>query len=200
MILRLCAFYISLFICISVFAQVPTNQQLVEAKTAAMLDSIGSRLPDSLKAIAFETSVNDREIKSFLLNQVVQYFAKNKITVSLDSAALKVVFENFDIKAEYQENKTGMLGLNRDLERTIVFKANGFLIDNSRMVVIDAFHFDTIHRDIIQSEDLSRIESSPYTFCQGITVNTVTWTKYIEPGIVIVSVASIVYLLFTMRF
>ena len=113
---------------------------------------------------------------------------------------MKVVFENFDIKAEYQENKTGQLGLNRDLERTIVFKANGFLIDNSRMVVIDAFHFDTIHRDIIQSEDLSRIESSPYTFCQGITVNTVTWTKYIVPGIVIVSVASIVYLLFTMRF
>ena len=200
MILRIFLFLISLFICFSVFAQTPTNQQIVAIKTATMLDSIGSNLPDSLKVIAFKTSVANRETNSYLLNEFVQYFAKGKITVSLDSALFSVVFESFDINIEYQENKTGMFGLNRDLRRTITFKANGYLIDNSRMDVVDPFHFDSVHRDIIQSDDLGRIEGAPYAFCRGIITDAVTWTKYIEPGIVIISVVGIVYLLFAMRF
>lgn len=165
-----------------------------------MLDSIGSDIPDSLEAIAFETNAADREKKLYLLNQVVQYFAKDAITISLDSASFSLVFEKFDVVIRYKESKTGMLGFNRELKRTIMFKSNGFLVDNSRMKVVNPFQFDTNHRDIIYYDDFDRIENTPYTFCEGNITEAVTWTKYIEPAIVIVSVAGIVYLLFSMRF
>jgi len=181
------------------FSQINTNQQIVEARTDLMLDSISTNLPDSLNLISIKINSNNQEIKSFLLNQFAQYFAKKKITVSLDSAAFRIVIENFSAIVEYQENKAGILGLNRELRRNIFFKANGFIIDNS-MIIIDTFKFDSIHDDDVRSSDLNMIENSPYLFCHGITVSATNWTKYIEPGIIIASVASVVFLLFTMRF
>jgi len=184
---------------VNVFSQ-NTNQQIVELKTIEMLDSIALKLPDSLTVIAFEINTNSREIKSLLLNQFAQYFANKKVTVSLDTAAFKVVFENVDMLVEYHETNRGMLGFNNKIIRNIFFRADGYIIDNLRMDIIDTIQIDTIHNDVVNTSDISRIENSRYSFCHGNRITASRWTKYIEPGIVIASVAGVVLLLFTMRF
>ena len=200
MILRNTVIVISLFFSVNVFSQINTNQQIAENKTLEVLDSIASKLPDSLKAIAFEINSNNREVKSFLLNQFAQYFARNNVTVSLDSAAFKVVFENFEIVTEYQETKKNMLGLSGTIKRKIFFNVNGFIVDNMKMDIIGTIRFNSIYNDVVKTSDLIFIENSKYDFCRGTMINASSWTKYIEPGIVIASVAGVVFLLFTMRF
>lgn len=200
MILRFTVFIISLFYCINVFSQINTNEQIVEIKTIELLDSIKSKLPDSLNAVAFEINSNDRGIKSFLLNQFAQYFARKNVMVSLDTAAYKVVFENFDVVTEYQETKKGMLGLSSKVKRKIYFNVNGFIVDNTLMDITDTIQFNSIYDDVVKTSDLNLIENSKYEFCHGKMIKASSWTKYIEPGIVITTVAGVVFLLFTMRF
>ena len=200
MILRITIIIISLFLSAKVFSQISTNQQIVERKTIEVLDSIASKLPDSLNTITFEINPNNREIKYFMLNLFAHYFNKKKITVSLDSAAYKIVFENFDIITEYQETKKGMLGLSSKVKRRIFFNVDGFLVDNEVMDIIDTIQFHSIYNDVIKTSDLNLIENSKYEFCCGKMISASSWTKYIEPGIVITSIAGLVFLLFTMRF
>ena len=195
MILRFNVIIVSLFFSVNVFSQINTNQQIAEFRTIEVLDSITSKLPDSLNVIAFEINSNNQEIKSFLLDQFVHYFAKKKITVSLDSAAFKVIFENYDIITEYHETKRGMLGFNSEIERYVFLKVSGFIIDNGRKNITDTVQFDTIHKDVVKTSDLNVVENSRYAFCRGTMVSASSWTKYIEPGIVIASVAGVVFLL-----
>ena len=200
MILRYNVIFISLFFSVNVFSQIHTNQQIAEIKTIGMLDSIASKLPDSLKTVALEINSDDRAIRSFLLNQFAQYFAGKNITVSLDSAGYKVVFEYFDIMTEYQETKKGMLGLNSNIKRELIFNINGFIVNNSGKEIVDTFQYNSIYNDVVKSSDLNEIENSKYDFCRGKMINPSSWAKYIEPGIVIASVAGVVLLLFTVRF
>jgi len=199
-ILRFTVFFVSLFLCVNVFSQIHTNEQIVEFKTIELLDSIAIKLPDSLTTVAIEINSNDREVKSYLLNQFAQYFTKKKITVSLDSAASKVVFENFDVVTEYEETKKGMLGFSSNIKRRIIFTAEGFVINNELLDVAGLIRCKSIYKDIVKTSDLNLIENSKYEFCHGKMMRASNWTKYIEPGIVIASVAGIVLLLFTMRF
>ena len=200
MILRFSVIIFSLLFTVNVFSQINTNQEIVEFRTIEVLDSIASMLPANVDAIALDFDNNNKGVKSFLLNQFVKYFAKFNITISLDSAAFKVVFENIAIKTEYHETKRGMLGLSSKIKRIIFFKVSGFIIDNNKMDIIDTIQFESIYNDVVKTSDLNIIENSQYTFCHGTMINALSWTKYIEPSIVIVSVAGLVFLLFTMRF
>ncbi|MEJ2545248.1 MAG: hypothetical protein P8Y99_14365 [Calditrichaceae bacterium] len=198
--MRFTVVFISLFFSVNVFGQVNTNQQIAEIKTIGVLDSIASKLPDSLKTVALEINLDGRDIKSFLLNQFAQYFAGKNIMVSLDLASYKVVFENFDIMTEYQETKKGMLGLSSNIKRQMIFNINGFIVNNTGKDIVDTFRYNSIYDDVVKSSDLNLIENSKYNFCHGKMIKASSWTKYIEPGIVISTVAGVVFLLFTMRF
>ncbi len=200
MILRFSVIIINLFFTVNVFSQINTNQEIVEFKTIELLDSIVLKLPNNIDTIALDFNNNNEEIKSFLLNQFVKYFAKYNITISLDSAAFKVVLENIDIKTKYQETKRGILGLSSIIERIILFKVSGFIIDSNKMEVMNTIQFDSTYDDVVKTSELNIIENSQYTFCRGTMINALSWTKYIEPGIVLASVVGIVFLLFTMRF
>lgn len=181
------------------FSQINTNQEIVEFRTIEVLDSIALKLPDHVDVIALDFN-NNEEIKSFLLNQFVKYFTKYNITISLDSAAFKVVLENINIKTEYQETKRGILGLSSKIKRIILYNVSGYIIDSNKMDIIDTIQFESIYDDVVKTSELSMIEDSQYTFCRGTMINALSWTKYIEPGIVLASIAGIVFLLFTMRF
>lgn len=200
MILRFSVIIFNLFFTVNVFSQINTNQEIIEFRTIEVLDSIALKIPDNVDVIALDFNNNDEEIKSFLLNQFVKYFAKYNITISLDSAAFKIVLENIDIKTDYQETKRGILGLSSKIKRIILFKVSGFIIDINKMDVIDTIQFDSIYDDVVKISELNIIENSQYAFCRGTMINALSWTKYIEPAIVLASVAGIVFLLFTMRF
>ena len=200
MILRLNIVILCFLINSTLFCQITTNQQIVISNTVMFMDSIASDLPDSLDVITLEINTHDHEVRTFLINQVARYFSKVNCTVSFDSAAYKLVIENFDIKIEYRENNAGMLGLNINLERLIRFASSGFLIDNRKKDIVNTFNYHTEYNDVIKASDLSEVENSPYSFCHGRRVNALAWTKYFKPAVIIASVAGVVLLLFTMRF
>ncbi|MEJ2054860.1 MAG: hypothetical protein P8X42_13140 [Calditrichaceae bacterium] len=131
---------------------------------------------------------------------MVQYFADRETVINLDSARYKVVFEDFDIKTEYRENEKGMLGISRVLIRNIDIRTSGYLVDQNLMDVFDRFRYNISHTDTLNSDKRDYVEDCSYSFCRGRTTSPVTWTKYIEPAVVITSVAGIIFLFFTMRF
>jgi len=183
-----------------VVAQPATNMQIIEERIMVILDSILSRLPDNPEMIAIEINVYDRELKAFLINQVVQYFDVHNTNVSLDSARFKIFFENFDISVNYLKTKSGMVGLDTDLKRLIKIDVSGYLIDHQTLDVVDAFSFKPTIEDYVSSSDKGFIENSAYAFCSGNIEGSGNWTKYIEPGVVITSVAGVIFLFFSLRF
>lgn len=199
-IFRLHFFVAYLFLCSVVYGQIKTNQELAELQTRAILDSISLKLPVEFSSIGFDTKLLKDEEKSFLLNNFIKYYSGEGKSISLDSCDIKISFEIFSIETTYIEKSLKLIGLNRTLQRNIQLSVSGYIRNYIVGNLENPFNFERTFSDSIDTDMLERVEASPYYFLKGKSVEALSWTKYIEPGLIILSVSSLIYLFFTMRY
>jgi len=189
-----------LILCSGVSGQVQTNQELAELQTRELLDSIYNKLPDDFTNIGFDVKLIKNEERSFLINNFVKYFSEEGKSVSLDTSDIKISFENFKFETIYLEKSLNLVGFDRNLQRNIRLSTSGHIKNNMTGSLINPFYFERTFEDSINTDMLEMVERSPYFFLKGKIAGTISWTKYVEPAVILVSVSSLIYLFFTMRY
>jgi len=195
-------FYLSLLLGVpTVQGQTLSNHELVEGLTESIFDSVFSGLPDAGKLhISLDAELVEGERKIFLFNSLVRFLDKHNQSVQLDSSDLILVVDRFHIDIAYLEKSLRLLGLNRTIERRVQVTLNGYLRDHMLNRAGRPFTYSTMWDDRISSDRIAEIEKSPYNLFRGRLVKAIYWTKYIEPAVVIVSVATLIYVFFSVRY
>lgn len=195
-------FYLSLLLgVLTVQGQTSTNQELVERLTESLFDSAFSSLADvSNLRISLNAELIEGERKIFLFNNLVRYLDKHNQSVHLDSSDITLVVDRFDIDITYLEKSTRLLGLNRTIQRQVEVTLNGHIHDHIPNRAGRPFSYSSMWDDRIGSDKIVHVENSPYNLFRGRLVKAIYWTKYIEPAVVIVSVATLIYIFFSVRY
>lgn len=200
MLLRL-FFLISLLLGNSISrGQVLSNQQIAELQMQEIMDSLFLQLEGKDHICSLQSSGLGNEKGAFLLNNFVSYnHAKNR-AVALDSAERILVFENFELQIQYLEQSLKLAGFSSIMIRRSTLSVQGYIIDNLSKRAGAPFSFERSYQDEIEAGMIEEIEQSAYSFFKGKMVSAIFWTKYIEPTLVVFSVAGLIYLFFTMRY
>ncbi len=174
------------------------NLSVIENQLQSRLDSTlqsALRQGDEIK-IVFDHVSNEK--KAFLKTFFTDYFAEKKVKVRIDSAAVKVIIEQFDVKIVYKETSAKVWGVSSELNRQIVVNLRG-VVEDRKSDVIRALHVDKTYMDKISTENVKDIEKSPYSFTTGRLLKKSSWTNLVEPVVVSVSAAVIILLFFVLR-
>jgi hypothetical protein len=195
-------FYLSLLLGVpTVQGQTSTNQELVERMTESLLDSAFSSMADvSTLRISLNAELIEGERKIFLFNNLVGYLDNQNQSVHLDSSDITLVVDRFDIDITYLEKSLRLLGLNRTIQRQVEVTLNGHIHDHISKRAGLPFSYSSMWDDRISSDKIVHVENSPYNLFRGRLVKAIYWTKYIEPAVVIVSVATLIYIFFSVRY
>ncbi len=172
---------------VSLFAETPTNMQL--------LDSLTSELPKNIKADFADVS----EVKLDFNKHPNAWFIEQKI---VNSKLFKIVDSDSVPKLSVLLSEFGVryTRLNNDsLEREVKIKYEAVLYDNGITKPHDGKEY--IFRDSVAEKDLAIIESSAYPFSKSpVPEQNKSWLdEALEPAILVGSAALTVILFFTVR-
>lgn len=169
--------------------------------TESLLDSALSSMADvSTLRISLNAELIEGERKIFLFNNLVRYLDNQNQSVYLDSSDITLVVDRFDIAVTYVEKSLRLLGLNRMLERQIEVILSGHIQDHRHHQAGRSFSYFKVWNDQISSDRIVNVENSPYNLFRGRLVKAIRWTVYLEPAVVIIAVASLVYVFFSVRY
>jgi hypothetical protein len=177
-----------------------TNFEILREQTDIAVNSLLKMLPDSVKQIELQTDNLDAEKRFFLSNIFAKAAGEQKITISFEEGEFSIKPEILEIQIVYNENTTKMIGFKTDVSRLIKISFSGFIQNNLNKNIYKSFNYSPQFEDSVWASQVSELEKSPYTFTKGILKNKLGWTRYIEPGIVIVAVSGLIYLFYSMRY
>ena len=177
------------------------NIAIVEKLTLSVLDSVSREHPPADSAGISLSAVNIGGEKNFFLrNCFLNNFPAEGRSVVRDNGAQQFVLTEFAAQTVYREDGAGLLGFNDKIYRQVSVHLKGRLEDTAGGQVLSTFQRSLSYRDVITRESLPQIDKSAYTFSRGRMESFSRWSRFSEPAIALVSVVSMIYLLFSVRF
>jgi len=178
------------------YGQLPsTNQEFVENQIYSIFDSLLSASSVSSQEIRFETGNISAGKDIFLQSVFYRVCTDRSLPVKTDSAKTVFFVERFDLFIVYDEKMPNMMGFGGGYTRRIDLLLGGWLKEHR----IYPFSVHLVHGDTINENMYAESTNSPYPFLRGKIDESTNWTKYLEPAVVILSAAALIYLLFTLR-
>ncbi len=200
MILRISFLAIYLLLHVVSYGQtVKTNQRILEERLVSILDSLNISMPVDSSEVSLKVGTIAGEKRFFLKNRLIHYFSQKDITINSKNARLQFEVEQFNVKFIYYEENRRLFGMDNKLQRKMYLQFDGWLEDSLSGRALNYFSIDKNYYDYIDGNRIDFIEQSAYSFTRGRLITTSKWTKYIEPVIVVLSVATAVYLFFSLR-
>lgn len=178
---------------------VKTNQKILEERLVLILDSLNIAMPVDSSEVSLQIGTIAGEKRFFLKNRLIQYFSQKDIAINSKNARLQFEVEQFNVKFIYYEENRRLFGMDNKLQRKMYLQFDGWLEDSLSGRALNYFSIDKNYYDYIDGNRIDSIEQSAYSFTRGRLITTSKWTKYIEPVIVVLSVATAVYLFFSLR-
>jgi hypothetical protein len=174
------------------------NQFVIEQGLQTKLDSTFSSLLRSKREINIAyKNISDEKI-AFLKTFFVDYFDKRGVVVRIDSALFRINVEQFDVNIVYTKSSASLWGVSEKINRKVSVILKG-LVENRMDNRYIPLNINMVYADVVNVMDLDFIENSPYTFTKGVSVNKSSWKNFIEPVVVSVSVATVIFLFFVLR-
>ena len=188
-------FFIPFFILAS---ENENNLTWVENNLNSIFDSLKITKHSSLENTELDFGKVSGDKFGFIKNQVVKYFeSKGTDHVKTDSVLLRI--EQFDIEIVYQQSSFGFLNLDTETVRKNTISLAGWLENKSNNSVIKSLNIKKTFSEKLTTNNISKLEESPYSFTKGNTYELSLWTNIVEPLMAVSSVAVIVYLFFSVR-
>jgi len=178
------------------FGQVQsTNQEFVENRIYSIFDSLLNALSASDQEIEFTTGNLSAE-KSIFLKSVFYRVGKDRsLRIKADSAQQSFFIERFDVSTVFDEQALNMIGFDGGYKRRIDLRIAGWLKKQDIVPFDVRYSFaDTVGQKVYDDS-----EKTPYAFLRPETGHSSGWTIYVEPIVVVLSAAALIFLLFTLR-
>jgi hypothetical protein len=186
---------------------------LAQRTNLGVVDSLLAEIVDQ-EVIASRDSQQEWAIKTDLLNAPEANYLQSRLSMSLARSGMNVT-RNFDGEAAFetaviepetftvvivygQAFRESMFSEAQCSRRGIVqFKGQIFSAKNGN--VEKNFRSELSAEDVIPWNTISDLEVSPFGFTTGRRMGAPAWEEFFEPGLVLTSVAILVYLFFTQR-
>ena len=189
-----------LFVCYSHSQTAQTNIDIIEREVIAVWDSLCSlSLPDSAVMI-IDTEMITGEKKFFLNTAFLNSMSAKGWKVSSKEGGYQLVVNEFDVIIFYHEQAARLTGFSKKLRRNLEINLKGRLENRKSGKVIGVYQCKRIFAQEFDSKDQNGIEESQYSFSIGRVKTFSRWSRFLEPGIAILSVTAMIYLLFSVRF
>ena len=177
-----------------------TNQQIVEQVCISALDSVCKPLlPDSAQVnLKQENSKGQRPL--FLQNLFLDKMPTKGWRVAQAHSPFTLYVRVFDAAITYDEPAAAFLGFGREIRRRITVHLEGRLQNQGTGLVLKGFVIRKELNDRIKFGQIAQVEKSPYFFMRGRMRTYSRWSRYVEPAVVLGSLAVMIYLFFSVRF
>ena len=175
-----------------------SNLNIIEKELQNALDSTLQAVIQGGEELELVFNDISDEKKAFLKTFFIDYLTKKEVTVRIDSAALNLEIEQFDVKIVYNETSAKVWGISDVFDREIVIILKG-VIEDQKNNKLHSLSVDKISADKISSKNIKNIENSPYSFTRGRLLKKSSWTNFVEPVVVSISAATIILLFFILR-
>lgn len=179
------------------YTNVELLHQILTRPVQQAVDSVSS----GLLKIKIQTRKTD-DLSPWIVQQLRQDFLQKNFQVlagdDTDQADLTIVIEEVLSSITYK-------GMDHDLwlriktyERTIETLLS-FYIKNKQESILYSYNKSKKHTDILKASQLKQVENKLYPFSMGNKISANRMSKIIEPAIVSITTAAIVYLFFSLR-
>lgn len=175
--------------------QYQTNHYIVENQLVSFFDSLLNVYEFNSGSIAFETGAVFDERSGFIEDVFYRYCTTHNISVRTDSAKTIFHIEQFSVEINYKEDGLGLFLSQQLFTRNVALSMRGWL----KTELVRPFDLSKLHVDQIDEKIKNQSSQSAYFFLRGKVTEASGWSKYYEPAIVLISVATAIYLLFTLR-
>ena len=188
---------------VSLFLLAAVSKAQGKESNLDLADSIYVSVLDSLFSGVVEPALKLYDPHSgkaaFLRSGWIHYWASADANKGQDSVALLCVIDRFGITIDYYEENGRLLGFNRKIKRRFTFFLQGWLSNTVTGKVVRSFSVIKRKNDDLDADRLAEIEKSPFLFTKGTMKTKSVWMHYLQPGVVIAAVSTIVYLFFSVR-
>ncbi|NOX88020.1 MAG: hypothetical protein GXO77_03270 [Calditrichaeota bacterium] len=179
--------------------QAARNEQLIEKIFFRILDSLKVSKQFDSTGVYVQFDKLDPEKRSFCRSRLIKYFSQKKIAVSEKKQGRLLVIQQFDPVVEYYEPAAEILGFSGQIKRRVLLRFRGWTGSPSAAVPNLFWEMESDTMDVIDRGQIERVEQSPYTFTRGKWVSYSTWTRFLEPFIIIGSVTILIFLFYSLR-
>jgi len=182
------------------WSQTPlTNQQWVAEVWDTLLDSLVRKMPADADSLSLLVQDGAQGKKMVLEGAFVRHFASAGKHLSLQRRGNTFVIQQVDFTAGYRPLTASWLGFNQRYQRHLTLRLRGWLENNPGKQVVFFFNVSHAHTDTLNRKDIEQIEMNSYPAFRGKWRSYSFWTRFLEPGVVIVSSLAVIYLFFSMR-
>jgi hypothetical protein len=175
------------------------NQVWIEKNLITVFDSLGINNITVSDTVNLDFGVVEGEQKGFLKNLLIHYLEHYVVSTNPNSDKTTIRIEQFETGIVYEQNSKGFLGLETETIRENKISISGWIENIDDKKIQKSIILNKIFTDTLETGNITNLENSPYSFTKGIMNKHSLWTKIVEPVLVVSSVATIVYLFFTVR-
>jgi len=176
-----------------------TNQQWAAAVWEALLDSTAGQISAQTDTLGLLV-IDGADGKKFFLEGVfTRHFSYSGKQLTLQRRGTSYIVQQVDFQARYRPLTSSWLGFSQQYERRLSLHLRGWLEKNPGKTV--AFYFNThhVHTDTLSRKDIEQFERNSYPVFRGRWQSYYFWSRFLEPGVVILSSLTVIYLFFSMR-
>lgn len=174
------------------------NLTWIENNLNSIFDSLQIAEYSNLEKTELEFANVSGEKFGFLKSQLSGYIDEKGISLSeADSIVLRI--EQFDINIVYQQYSAGFLNLETETVRNNNIVLAGWLETKSGNSVLKSLNIKKTFSEKLTTNNTAQLEQGPYFFTRGRAVELSIWEKVVEPAMVSISVAAMVYMFFSVR-
>jgi len=176
------------------------NQAFIENNLFVTFDSLNIKSLGVSDTVNLDFGVVQGEQKGFIKNLLIRYM--DQAVISSDGHANKstIRIEQFETTIVYEQNSSGFLGLETETVRQNNISISGWIEDfNHNKRTQKSITFNKTFTDTLETGNIENLESSPYSFTKGFMKEQTIWTEIVEPVFLFTSVATVIYLFFSVR-
>jgi hypothetical protein len=186
---------------ISLWGQVPSNLDILQGMVSQpVMQALDSLAPVPLK-IKIESKTNSDFCRWIVQQLQKDLLAKNFwLFTNSDSsqADLTLVIEDLQSSIVYRVIDRNLFFRSSRYERTIELLL-AFHYKNNQESILYTFSKRKEQKDVVRKSEIAQLENKFYSFSQGQKIESSLMSKLIEPAIVTVATAGVVYLFFSLR-
>ncbi|MGD9488817.1 MAG: hypothetical protein AB7W47_12400 [Calditrichaceae bacterium] len=190
---------ILLFPCFGQGGEPESNRDVVGRLIKQYFDSLDLPLPVNGGGLSIQADRIGAEKELFIKNQMIQYFSMRGISISVDTADVAIFIEQLNINVVYIQDTKQFLGVSSSVRRICSVEMEGWAESKMSDIQVKAIKFTNSFTDLIDRDQLKKVEDGTYPFLKGKLASASGWTKLFEPIIVFLSVSTAIYLFFAVR-
>jgi hypothetical protein len=175
-----------------------SNLVWIENNLDSIFDSLEIAPYSNLEHAELEFGKISGEKFGFLKSQLIRYLDVHGLDdKAADSVLIRI--EQFNIDIVYQQYASGFLGMGSEIVRKNTILLKGWLEKKAAPSVIRSLNVEKTFDQKLATDNTAQLEESPYSFTRGRMIELSLWKNVVEPVMVSVSVATLVYLFFSVR-